>query len=724
MEKPNEKKNLTPEERTVASLALSDKVKRECKRYRKQFESEWKDYDDAYYGKQHKTGEKHKTVKNELFRIIEQELPVLTDSMPSTLLTAKKSIQQQATDILQKGMEFVYKEQNLQLMLPSLLRSSLISAPGIMRVKYNPDADSGDGKIELIEMDWKNVYLDGNAKTLESSSRAHFEEDIRRDELASLWPEKYDEIMGQKGKDLDDLRDHEGSVDYDGGDNAGPKGAPKSHRAEDILKYGETWVKSFELEAIPDEETQDDIAKENALLESGEPPVINKYEDHDAHMAGHAGIREQLISSVGLDPNLSYDELEQQVNQLVEQNPEAKEILFKGLASIKIIDNHNEEHTEFKKLNPKGQRPKYKDGWRVIKRVGKTLLYDGPNAEQNGMIPLVLFYCYKDKTIVGFGEIKNTIDAQRSLNTMDYAEYQGLKLNGNSGWIKDEEAGIVDTQLTNEQGLVVTKKKGTEVRRLEAGQVSPQFAMRRQNDKDSISSLAGQNEQSMNGAMPSGNVSGVTVTKLQTQAVGRIRLKNRNLDYYSMARLARLVCSLILNHWSEEKTLRFRNDQAEIEEFIFNPLEMQDLEYQVEMSPSSMAGVDKDAVNAFYMSIFLQGSIDLNSFLAVAEIPKKEILMKLMQGRDAQTQETQQALEQLQAQLQQIQTENVTLKGALDSGRLSEIELLSTDEQKVVESELKRAAINNLIEPSQQDATGSLQDVNPQTNGASNGQPI
>ena len=57
MEKPNEQKNLTPEERTVASLALSDKVKRECKRYRKQFESEWKDYDDAYYGKQHKTGE-------------------------------------------------------------------------------------------------------------------------------------------------------------------------------------------------------------------------------------------------------------------------------------------------------------------------------------------------------------------------------------------------------------------------------------------------------------------------------------------------------------------------------------------------------------------------------------------------------------------------------------------------------------------------------------------
>lgn len=706
-----------------AAVALSEKIKKECKKYRNQFSSEWKEFDDSYYGKQHKTGEKHKTVKNMLFKIIEQELPVLTDSMPSTLITALKAPDQVQADILQKAMEFVYRDQGLQLKLPSLLRSSLMSAPGFLYVRYNPDADGGDGKIELIEVDWRNVYLDGNAKTLEESSRAHIDFDMRRDELCQKFPLKADEIKKQKGKELDDVKDHEGDVNYDSGESSGPKGAPKKHNADDILVYGETWIRSYDMEAIPQEETQEEIAKALELLESGEVSPVNKYQDHDVFIMAVKGLREKLVTSVQMDPSLSYEELADQVEQLVQQNPQAKDILGNGLTIVKIIDNHIEEREEFKKLNPKGERLKYPDGWRVIKRIGKLLISDGPNEENNGEILLVPFYCYKDKTIYGFGEIKNTIDAQRSLNAMDYSEYKSLILNGNTGWVKDEECGIPDSKLTNEQGLVVTKKKGTEVRRLEAAQTSPQLSIRKQNDKDAIDAIAGQNEQSMNGAMPTGNVSGVTVTKIQTQAVGRIRLKNRNLDYYSMARLGRIVCQLILNRWTVEKTLRFRNGAAEIEEFIFNPLQMQNLEYLVEMSPSSMAGVDKDAVNAFYMIPYQKGDIDLETFLLVAEIPKKEIILERIAGKNAEAQQNQQILQELQAQLAQLQTENVKLKGALDSNRLSEMELMNADEKKLLDLELKKSAINNLIEPSQQDATSNLQDVNPQQIGAGNGQP-
>ena len=127
-----------------------------------------------------------------------------------------------------------------------------------------------------------------------------------------------------------------------------------------------------------------------------------------------------------------------------------------------------------------------------------------------------------------------------------------------------------------------------------------------------------------------------------------------------------------------------------------------------------MAGVDKDAINMFYMTLLNQGKIDLESFLAVAEIPKKEVLIKRMEGKNEETAQAQQAIQALQAQLQALQTENVTLKGALDSNRLSEVELMNPDEKKLLDQELKKSAISNMIAPSQQDATGNLQDVNPQ----------
>lgn len=656
-------------------LKLVRKTKTELKAYRKPFEADWKIYDNAYYGKQHKTGEDKKTVKNHIFKIIEGEVPILTDSMPGTQVTASREEKQEDADILNKAISYVYQDQNLPLLLPTLVRSSLMSAPGYLYVYNDPDANNGDGSITYKQLPWKSVLLDGNVQDIQRSSRAVIEVPMRKDELACTWPEHEDEILDMEGSGKEASGGSDNNFenrDVSGGKDAN-SGKPKDYSADDIVNYQETWIKSFDLEAIPEEETQEELEKEYEQIANGEAPDIGKWENHNAHEMSHAQQKAEILAQLGLPPNASYKEAEMAIEQAIASAPQAQEQLLNLLLVLKILDNHLEEHEEYKKLNPKGKRPKYKDGWRVIKTCGDIVLYDGGNPEQNGFIPIVPFYCYKDDTIYGFGEIKNILDMQQTLNDVDHREFENLKVSSNTGWISDKEADLKD-KLTNAPGLHIEKKKGTEVRRLEGVVVSPQLNNRKVSDRIDMGEISGLNEATQ-GDMPSAGASGAAIQKLQTQAIGRIRLKDRVLQHFSMRRLALITASLIINHWSTEKRLRLRSDNTNIQEFIFDPMKMQDLEYTIDISPGSMAGIDKDALNAFFKGLLDGQHIPFEDFLLVADFPKKEVLLKKLQERNAQAQE----LEAVQAQMQELQRQNIVIKGKMSP------ELLSSEEGQVFE---------------------------------------
>jgi hypothetical protein len=695
---------LTKEKKSDDQDALKERneAKKELKAYREQFEGDWKKYDDAYYGKQHKTGETSKPVKNHIFRIIENEVPILTDSMAGTNLTASQAQKQQAADMLANGIKWVYNDQNLILLLPTLCRSSLLSAPGYLWVSYDPDEEDGEGKIIFKQVPWKSVFLDGNAQTIEQSEKFHIELPQRKRSLARKWPEKKEEIMRIQGESSS-------SAGVDGGyekrdiEKETESGKPQEYRGTDIVKYKETWIKSYDLEPVPEEEAQEDLAKEYQELSQMLSPNIKKWEPHDKHEAAHFAQKMEILSQFGIQEDVKAEEIEAMLAPMIEQNPAMSESIKDAILMVQIIDNHREEHKTLKELNPTGERPRYKDNWRVIKSAGDVIFYDGPNPLQDGLIPLVPFYAYKDETIYAFGEIKNILSAQVTLNDMDYREVTGLRRVSNPGWVKDHEAKIEDSQLTNEPGIVVTKPRGTEVRRLEPGQVSPQLEIRKKNDQADMDTIAGQNEQTMNGAMPAGNASGVMVQKIQNQAVGRIRLKDRNIQYYSMKRLGLITASFIKHYWTDEKTLRLRADGFDIQEYYFNPIEIQDLKYAVEISPGSMAGIDKDALNAFYGNLLAQGHITAEEYLSVADIPKKEIILKALEKRNQQAQQmqemqaqVQQAQAQYEQQIASIQEENIKLKGALDTGRQIGIDLLGPEEKKIFHQQEKQSVINSL----------------------------
>lgn len=701
-----------------SAIELVREVDKELSEYRKQYEKDWREYDDAYYGKQHKTGESKKTVKNHIFKIIEGEVPILTDSMPGTQVTADLQDKQVDADNLNKAIKYVYQDQNLPLILPSLVRQSCISAPGWLYVHWNPDADGGDGKAEYRQLPWDAVKVDGNAQTIEQAERANIKIPMRRGALARMWPEKRAELLEkQSSQNSSESKDEDMYERRDVSGVGGDLGKPKRNNAKDIVNYLETWVKSYDLEAIPAEDTEEELAEERSQLQSGEAPSIGKWENHEAHQQDHANTRAQILQAIGLPGDAPFDLVAQTVEQLLSQNPEAQD-LSNIILIVKIIDNHNEEHEELKKLNPTSERPKYKDGWRVIKSVDDIILYDGGNPEERmgiGHIPLVPFYCYKDDTIYGFGEVKNIIDPQRSLNTVDWHEYENLKVNSNTGWIADDESGVDADKLTNAPGLVIIKKRGTEIRRQEPGQVSPQLERRKDTDEMAMEDISGINEATQ-GNVQSGASSGIAIQKLQAQAIGRIRLKDRYLQHYSIKRLGIITSQLILNHWTEEKTLRLRGDNGDIEEVVFNPLTMHDMGYTVEISPGSMAGIDKDALNNFFMTLLDKQHITYEEFLLVADFPKKEMLLTKLKER----MEKEQSAQDLEAQLQELQAQNIQLKGLVNPN------LVEGDEKKVFDMASKQALLNQLMQQAQAEAEAQAQQPQPEMNGnpgAVNGQP-
>lgn len=688
-------------------LKLVKEVKSELKEYRKQFESSWNDYDNAYYGKQHKTGEDRKTVKNHIFKIIEGEVPILTDSFAATSVLANRLDRQDDADALNNAINYVYQDQNLPLLLPSVVRSSLISAPGYLYVSFNPDAEDGQGKIEFKQINWKHVFLDGNTQTIEQAEKGRIELPMRRNAVARKWPEKKEEILKVQGKKTEGVDDGNFEArDISHGREINEIGKPKDFGAKDVAMYAETWVKDYSLKEIEAEETQEQLKEEYAQIAKGEAPDIGKWENHPEHEKFHMEQKAELLAKLGLPPEMSADDASSAIDQLAQQNPEAAQQFSDMLLSIKIIENHLEEHKDLKQLNPEGKEPKFEDGWRVIKTYGDVVLYDGANPLEDGHIPLVPFYGYKDETIYGFGEVKNILDPQRTLNTMDDFELRGLKVCSNPGWIADHESEIDSDQLTNEPGVVIQKKGGTEVRRLEPGQVSPQLNQRKQSDQMAMEDISGINEATQ-GQTPA-SASGAAISKLQTQAIGRVRLKDRYLQHYSIRRLGLITASFIIKNWTAEKHFRLRNDITDIREYVFNPIHVQDLEYSIDIAPGSMAGIDKDALNAAWMNLYnmSQGAMTFTDLLKVVDIPKREVILQIITEREqqaqqqqAQQQDMQAQMEQLTQQMQQLSDENVKLKGAID------VELLNK-QQKGQFDELRRQDLTNQI-------TGNMEQMAP-----------
>jgi hypothetical protein len=672
-------------------IDIVNEVSTDLRKYRRQFEKNWRDEDDAYHGKIWKNTDGYRPYENFMFTIVENEVPILTDSYPGVVLRTHVEEMKPQVENLGKSVEWVLKNQNFQIKLPEVVRSSLKSAPGFLYTYYDPNAKDGQGEDIIEELPWRQVYLNGNTRYIETAETARIELYRSKTWLKLKYPRFAKEIDGMSAEnepgDASDNKDDGAREQYDSGSYT-QRRPPNRYRSESILKLVLTYVKDFSTEKISDEQTEEELQSESSALNEGNSPDVTKWQNHPLHVEYHQSELNNIKGRLRLPEEAEYADIEQAVEQAITENPELEEELAPLLIQYKVIESHIQAHLVLSEENPKGHKLKYKNGSRVIETIQKTVMYDGENKDDHSEIPIVPFYCYRNGTIYGDGEIRNTLDSQRMQATLQYKEFKGLQRVANPAVIVDEETGLEASDITNEDGSVYVIPQGTNIRDKSPGQVSSQIAGFNDDRKNAIKDISGVNEATQ-GTPPTPGASGIAIEKTQQQAIGRIRLKDRQNQGYSIKRLGKLIGSNIIQYWSYEKTLAIEGEDDSLEALVYNPLEMTDLMYEVDVAPGSMAGVDKQSFNYLLSSFMDKGNMSFDQFLQVAEIPRASKIRKIV-GES----------EQINGQLEQLRNENIMLKAA------NNIEMLNPEEMQVYEELMRQKALEEA-----------------QT-GATNGQPI
>jgi hypothetical protein len=667
------------------AIEVRDSVKKDVEKYYNTRKKNWKDEEELYHGKCWKNTSEYRPYENHVFPLIETAVPILTDNLPAPTVSVVDPSRIQHAKNLEKAIMWVNEDQNLPLKFPEVVRLSLTTGNGYIHPYYDFEADGGEGREIYEVLKYNRVKLSGRTDNIEDCDKARIELDRSRDWLMLRYPEKAEELETAKAPESDKDDSEHGKETQDVGAGYARRQVPECYTDDDTLKLICTYKKDFSTEAITEEEILKELEEEVQEIVKGVAPNLNKWQNHKRHIEAHGDAINMLLENLGIPPNTDFESVYSVVEQLVQQNPEGAEQFEAELAKIKVMFDHIEEHSMYAKLNPKGQKLKYKGGYRCIETVNDIVCYDGPNKNWHEEIPLVPFYCYRNGTIYADGMIRNIADSQRMQAVMGYKEYKGLQKVSNPEKEVNLESGLTKDDVTNEDGAVYETKIGTSwtVRNLPTGQVSEQGRRFQEDRKQMMDNISGMTDPTR-GELPDGRLSEVTVTKTQNQALGRIRLKDRQNQYYSLRRLSKLVASDIIQHWTTEKVLELEGEGENVMQIIFNPLEVQDLDYDIKATTGNMSGIDKDAFNAFASQLLNAQKITFNQFAEIIDMPKAEKLREFAQQNDQIGAETQ----QINAELQKVQIENLKLKAQIST------DLLSPEELKILE-EVDRAEAND-----------------------------
>lgn len=662
-----------------SSEKLTSKVDSSLNRYRRDWERNWQDYEDAYFGDIWKNTQQFRPYTNDIFRLLQSELPTLTDSLPSTAVNVMDPAYQEQASNLNEAVKWVQKDQQFDLMAPEVILNSLITGNGYIHQYYDANADNGDGKIIYEIVPWRQVWLSGEHSTIDRISKVKFQVKRTRDWLKLNYQEYAEEIEHAKPEkpsyDKDNGRDLE---TRDSGSMYGRRTRPKAYEDDDVLTLNIYYLKDFSTEPTPEEQTAQEMQEESAALQNGESPDVNKWQDHKSHLEGHIIALTEMYSQLQLPPEAGLEAAMQVIEQIASESPESG---IEGIGQqIALLEAHIQEHQALHEENPKGHKPKYVNGWRCIEKVGKTVVFDDSNRYDHGEIPLTPFYCYRNGTIYADGEITNIIDPERMKAVMEYKTYKGLQKVANPTIIYDLETGIDEGELTNEDGQTIGIPQGTDIRHLQPGQVSEQVNNFVNDKRQSMQDISGVVEATQ-GKMPGPNAAAMTVHKTQQQAIGRIRLKDRQNQQYSIKRLGKQTACNVIQFWSGEKVLRMESKGADHSQIIFNPADMDMVKWELDISEGSQAGVDKDSYNMMLHNWKANGDITFAEMLELGEFPKRQQALDLVGER-----------EDLATQMQQMEIENLKLKSKLDP------ELLSPEERKGLEDVQRQEQLTELSE--------------------------
>jgi hypothetical protein len=382
-------KEVDSQDEEAKTIELVNKRFKEAGKYRETFEEEWKECEEFYAGKHWK--DKNRSFKNLVFPLVEQEIAVLTDALPSVDILARKEEREEDAKVLEESVHFTLEQQNFFLKLTMALRSGLKIGTGYHYIDFDPDADHGQGITTIKTIPWEHVFFDPAATDIDEASFVGIKFPVRIEEAKRRFPKIADKIKSETQKDggmfskiFDGAK--ESRANYVVG--SGQDGQEK-FKLEDMVTIKEAWLRDYDMVDIPEEETIKEIEKETEEFFNGTNPDITRFEDHAKHLAAHSAQKAHIVAeALGMAPEMVTDaDIEN-----LKQDPQLGLIL-------EMIDDHNKIHAQYQQTNPDNKKPKYCEHLRLVILVNNVIAYDGEAPVDDGMIPLVPYYCYKDEKI-------------------------------------------------------------------------------------------------------------------------------------------------------------------------------------------------------------------------------------------------------------------------------------------------------------------------------------
>ena len=294
-----------------------------------------------------------------------------------------------------------------------------------------------------------------------------------------------------------------------------------------------------------------------------------------------------------------------------------------------------------------GERPEEHPAWvqrlprrgRLIIIAGDVLLVDQVPPyivrREADVFPFVSMTAYEDdQNVWDLSEVSQIESPQRVLNMLEARMVDWARQVANTPWIKDTNSGVKAEDLTNEEGLVITKNPGTEVRR-DPPPPFPAFVFQLYLQvMRNMEIITGMHDVTQ-GRRPVGITAASAIAQLREAAQARLRDKARHAEA-AVERLAQLMLNRVLQFYVPGRMVRLLGEGGHAEWRQINPLQIQ-LGVDLRLIPGTGLEMNEALRLQMARELFQVQAIDRQALLEATNWPDKEaVLARMRQAEQEQ----------------------------------------------------------------------------------------
>jgi len=299
------------------------------------------------------------------------------------------------------------------------------------------------------------------------------------------------------------------------------------------------------------------------------------------------------------------------------------------------------------------QERKYPYG-RIIHWANGILLADFVCPYEHGKPPYVHFKNVKMKrSFWSYEDPYQLIAIQTQLNKrkaqIDFIADQ----TGNSVWVVDVDSGVKRSQITNQPGLIVYKRTGSEVNRLSPPPI-PEYLFRNIDDLKFEANFVSGLHSVVTGDKPGSITAGSAIAELIERALVRVKEKTKYMEA-SIVDLGRLAMSYMRQFWIEPRQFPVFSSMSggvnKVVEFSGKSLSF---DPKIRVIAGSTMTTSKTSKFEQGVVMLRLGIIDRQEFLEYIEYPNAEDVLVRLQQQEEQMQQMQRESEdkEFQAKMQ------------------------------------------------------------------------